>query len=247
MKNFIKSLKDKIRNYFIAGILTVVPLSISVYVIVLILKNADRVFNIIPEKVNPKTYLPFPIPGLGIFIVVFGVFIVGVLVKNYVGGKIVAFGENIVYRIPLVRPLYSAVKQLLTAIFSQSNDTFRRVVLIEYPRKGIYAIAFVTGMPSGEVQEKTHQKVINVFLPTTPNPTSGFYLLVPESEVIPLTMTVEEAFKVIVSGGVVAPEPPRRDISFFRRPERNKELKATSTEGSIRPEPINSSQVREDK
>lgn len=247
MKNFIKSVKDRIRNYFIAGTLTVVPLSISVYVIFLILKNADRIFNIIPEKVNPKTYLPFPVPGLGIFIVVSGVFIVGVLVRNYVGSKIVAFGENIVYRIPLVRPLYSAVKQLLMAIFSQSNDTLKRVVLVEYPRKGIYAIGFITGTPSGEVQEKTHQKVINVFLPTTPNPTSGFYLLVPESEVIPLSMTVEEAFKLIMSGGVVAPESPGENISFFHRSEENKELKVLSAEGSNRSEPINSSNTEEDK
>jgi len=133
------------------------------------------------------------------------VFLTGVLVKNYVGGKIVTFGEIIVYKIPLVRPLYSAVKQLLTAIFSQSEETFRRVVLIEYPRKGMYAMAFVTGTAGGEVQSKTEERVINVFLPTTPNPTSGFYLLVPESQTIPLAISVEDAFKLIISGGVVAP------------------------------------------
>lgn len=195
--------------------------------------------------------MPYPIPGLGIFIVIFGVFIVGVLVRNYVGGKIVAFGENIVYRIPLIRPLYSAVKQLLTAIFSQSNDTFKRVILIEFPRKGIYSIAFVTGMPRGEIQEKTHQRVINVFLPTTPNPTSGFYLLIPESEIIPLTMTVEEAFKLLVSGGIVAPEPPKTDISLFNRFGRNKSLKVPteiSTDNRCAPIKLsNTLDTKEDK
>ncbi|HDL90154.1 MAG TPA: DUF502 domain-containing protein [Thermodesulforhabdus norvegica] len=205
MREFFKNLKIRIRNYFIAGVLTVVPLSISFYVIFFIIKHADRVFNILPPRFNPKAYIPFPVPGLGIVMVVVIVFLTGVLVKNYVGGKIVAFGEIIVYKIPLVRPLYSAVKQLLTAIFSQSEETFRRVVLIEYPRKGMYAMAFVTGTAGGEVQSKTEERVINVFLPTTPNPTSGFYLLVPESQTIPLAISVEDAFKLIISGGVVAP------------------------------------------
>ena len=205
MKSFSKKIRLRIRNYFIAGLLTVVPLFISFYVVFFVIKNADRIFNIIPEKLNPETYIPFKIPGLGIIIVVLGVFIVGILVRNYVGGKIVAFGESIVYKIPLIRPLYSAVKQLLAAIFSQSDETFRRVVLIEYPRRGMYAIAFVTGSCGGEVQRKIKDRVINVFLPTTPNPTSGFYLLVRESETIPLSMSVEDAFKLIISGGVVTP------------------------------------------
>jgi uncharacterized membrane protein len=206
---FLKNLRTKIRAYFIAGLLTVVPLSFTFYVISLLLKHGDKIFNLIPERFNPRTYIPFPIPGLGIALVVLLVLLTGVLVKNYVGGRIVEFGERIVYQIPLVRPIYTAVKQLLIAIFSQSDDSFKRVVLIEYPRRGIYAIAFVTGVPNGEVQSFHSERMINVFLPTTPNPTSGFYLLVPEKETIPLTMTVEDAFKLLISGGLVSPPDAR--------------------------------------
>jgi uncharacterized membrane protein len=202
----LKKIKDKIRNYFIAGLLTVVPLSITVYVVMLLLTHADRVFNLIPTRYNPKNYIPFPLPGLGIVLVLLLIFFTGLLVKNYLGGRIVEFGERIVYQIPLVRPLYSAVKQLLVAIFSESYKGFKKVVLIEYPRRGIYALGFVTGVASGEVQDLTKERVINVFLPTTPNPTSGFYLLIPEKDVVPLKMTVEDAFKLIISGGLVTPE-----------------------------------------
>jgi len=201
---FLKNLKHRIRGYFITGLLTVVPLSFTVYVISIILKNSDRIFNLLPEPYNPKHLIPFPIPGLGVVVVVLLVFFIGVLVRNYVGSRIVEFGERIVYRIPLVRPIYSAVKQLLVAIFSQTGEGFERVVLIEYPRRGIYALGFVTGVSRGEVQEMTEERVLNVFLPTTPNPTSGFYLLVPETDIIPLKISVEDAFKLIISGGLVS-------------------------------------------
>lgn len=181
-----------------------VPLSFTVYVISIVLKNSDRIFNLLPEPYNPKRLIPFPVPGLGILVVVLVVFLIGLLVRNYVGSRIVEFGERIVYQIPLVRPIYSAVKQLLVAIFSQTGEGFERVVLIEYPRKGIYALGFVTGVARGEVQEVTEQRVLNVFLPTTPNPTSGFYLLVPDSDIIPLRISVEDAFKLIISGGLVS-------------------------------------------
>ncbi len=203
---FFKTVKDKIRNYFIAGLLTVVPLSITTYVIAALLQRADRVFNFIPQRYHPNEYLPFPMPGLGAILVLVLIFLIGLLVKNYIGGRIVEFGEKIVYQIPLVRPLYMAVKQLLVAVFSQSYTGFKRVVLIQYPRKGIYALGFVTGVASGEVQELTNEVVLNVFLPTTPNPTSGFYLLIPEKDVMPLQMSVEEAFKLVISGGLVTPE-----------------------------------------
>ncbi len=213
-----KTIKDKIRNYFIAGLLTVVPLSITTYVIAVLLQHADRVFNLIPPQYHPREYLPFPLPGLGAVIVLLLILLIGLLVKNYLGGRIVEFGERIVYQIPLVRPLYMAVKQLLVAVFSQSFSGFKRVALIEYPRKGIYALGFVTGVASGEVQELTQEVVLNVFLPTTPNPTSGFYLLVPEKDVVPLEMSVEEAFKLVISGGLVSPDynnkAPRKSKSF---------------------------------
>ncbi len=203
MKKLLARIRSALKNYFIAGILTIVPLSISGYVIYLILSNADRIFNILPQEFNPKRYLPVPVPGLGVVVVVVVIFCIGVLVRNYVGGRIVDISERVLYRIPLVRPLYSAVKQLLGAIFAESSRSFQRVALIQFPRKGVYAVCFVTGLAAGEVQEKTEEQVYNVFLPTTPNPTSGFYLLVPESELIATSLTVEDAFKLIVSGGLV--------------------------------------------
>ncbi len=181
-----------------------VPLSFTVYVISIVLRNSDKIFNLLPEAYNPRRLIPFPIPGLGILVVVLVIFVIGLLVKNYVGSRIMDFGERIVYQIPLVRPIYSAVKQLLVAIFTQTGEGFERVVLIQYPRQGIYALGFVTGVARGEVQEMTEQRVLNVFLPTTPNPTSGFYLLVPETDIIPLKISVEDAFKLIISGGLVS-------------------------------------------
>lgn len=204
MKEVLRRLHLAIRNYFVAGILTVVPISISGYVIYLILHNADKIFTLLPPELNPKNYLPFPIPGLGVIVVLGIIFLIGLLVRNYIGSRIIDFGESLVYRIPLVRPLYSAVKQLLGAIFSESSRSFQRVALIQFPRKGIYAVCFITGVATGEVQDRTTERVVNVFLPTTPNPTSGFYLLVPESELIETSLTVEEAFKLIVSGGLAS-------------------------------------------
>ncbi len=215
--SLIRKVRTKIRAYFIAGLLTVVPLSFTVYVILILLKYGDQILHLVPDRFNPKTYLPFPVPGLGIALVVLFIFLTGILVKNYVGGRIVEFGESVVYQIPLVRPIYSAIKQLLIAIFSQSSDSFKRVVLIEYPRRGLYAVAFVTGIPNGEVQEFSSEKMLNVFLPTTPNPTSGFYLLVPESDTIPLRMSVEDAFKLLISGGLVSPprHGAKKDVENF--------------------------------
>jgi uncharacterized membrane protein len=240
----LKKIKDKIRNYFIAGLLSVVPLSITFYVISVLLNNADRIFNLVPSQFNPKAYLPFPMPGLGAILVLLMILLIGLLVKNYVGGRIIDFGEKIVYQIPLVRPIYSAVKQLLVAIFTQSYDGFKRVVMIEYPRRGMYAMGFVTGVAAGEVQELTRERVLNIFLPTTPNPTSGFYLLVPEKDVIPLSMSVEDAFKLIISGGLAAPErvndrmlPKTEDLNLVELPDQAAEpqdLSVTIIAGSAK-------------
>ncbi len=205
-------IKNRIRGYFIAGVVAVVPISITVYVFGVLLINGDRILDWLPARFNPKHLVPFPTPGLGALLVLLGILVVGILVKNYIGGRIVDAGEQLLCQIPLVRSIYTAVKQLLMAIFSRSDDTFKRVVLVEYPRKGIYALAFVTGVPGGEVQRVTENRMLSVFLPTTPNPTSGFYLLVPEAEAIALQMSVEEAFKLLISGGLVAPGDPGRAV-----------------------------------
>ena len=202
----MKRLRTNLKNYFFTGLLVILPIFITVYVILFLIRGMDAILKFIPAKYLPDTYLPFHIPGLGLIFVVILVFAVGLLARNIVGRKIVHLGENIVERIPLVRILYAGVKQLLETIFLQKTDAFKRVALVEYPRRGTYVIGFITGESKGEVQDKTDKNMINVFIPTTPNPTSGFYMLVPDDELVVLNMSVEDAFKLIISGGIVSPE-----------------------------------------
>jgi len=201
----LKRLRTNLKNYFFTGLLVILPIFITVYVILFLIRGMDAILKFIPVKYLPETYLHIHIPGLGLIFVVILVFAVGLLARNIVGRKIVHLGENIVERIPLVRILYAGVKQLLETIFLQKTDAFKRVALVEYPRRGTYVIGFITGESKGEVQDKTNKNMINVFIPTTPNPTSGFYILIPEDEVVMLNMSVEDAFKLIISGGIVSP------------------------------------------
>ena len=217
---FFTWIKSTIRGYFLAGLLVIVPLGVTLFVITAILRLIDRLLIIIPPKFHPETYLPFKIPGLGLVLAIVLIMITGILVKNYIGRRVVAFGEYILSGIPLVRPVYVAVKQVIQAMFGDTPYAFKRAILVEYPRKGVWAIAFVTGRTYEEIAEKTKKKTINVFLPTTPNPTSGFYLVIPEEDTISLDITVEDAFKLLISGGVV--EPGGRLPQFlFGRKQRN--------------------------
>jgi len=201
----LKRLRTNLKNYFFTGLLVILPIFITVYVILFLIRGMDAILKFIPVKYLPETYLHIHIPGLGLIFVVILVFAVGLLARNIVGRKIVHLGENIVERIPLVRILYAGVKQLLETIFLQKTDAFKRVALVEYPRRGTYVIGFITGESKGEVQDKTNKNMINVFIPTTPNPTSGFYMLVPDDELVVLNMNVEDAFKLIISGGIISP------------------------------------------
>ncbi len=201
----MKRLRTSLKNYFFTGLLVILPIFITLYVILSLIRGMDTILKYIPAKYLPETYLHVHIPGLGLILVVILVFVVGLLTRNFVGRKIVQIGENIVDRIPLVRVLYAGVKQLLEPLFLQKTNAFKRVALIEYPRRGTYVIGFITGESKGEVQHKTNKNMMNVFIPTTPNPTSGFYILIPEDEVVFLDMSVEDAFKLIISGGIVSP------------------------------------------
>lgn len=201
----MKRLKTSLKKYFFTGLLVIVPISVTGYAIWFLLKAMDAILKYVPARYLPETYLHIHIPGLGLILVVFLVFAVGLLTRNFVGRKMVHLGEKIVDRIPLARIIYVGVKQLLEALFLQKTKAFDKAALIEYPRRGIYAICFITGESKGEVQRKTNKNMINVFVPTTPNPTSGFYILIPENELIILNMSVEDAFKLIVSGGIVSP------------------------------------------
>ncbi len=206
----MKRFKTILKNYFITGLLVILPIFITAYVIWHLIKAMDAVLKFIPAKYLPETYTNIYIPGVGLILVVILILIVGILTRNIAGRTVLQFWDNLVDRIPLARILYSSVKQLLQAFFFQNSGSFQRVALIEYPRRGIYVLGFITGESRGEIQVKTNKKMINVFVPTTPNPTSGFYVLVPEEDLILLDMSVEDAFKLLISGGIVSPNEMKR-------------------------------------
>ncbi|MBI5598898.1 MAG: DUF502 domain-containing protein [Deltaproteobacteria bacterium] len=196
-----------IKGYFITGFVIVVPLYISFYVIMVIVNFMDSsIIYALPGALRPDTYLKFRVPGLGLLITVAGIFVVGVIATNFLGKKIVRLGEAALGRIPVFRVIYKSTKQFMETFFSKDSEGFRKVVLVEFPRKGLYSIGFVTSVTKGEVHDLTKESTVNVFLPTTPNPTSGFYFAVSEKDVMPMSMTVEEAFKVIMSGGIIVPQ-----------------------------------------
>lgn len=199
------SMRKSIKRYFITGLLVVVPLYISVYVFILIVGFMDSLLDFLPPSFRPETYLPFHVPGMGIVVTLVGIFVVGLLAANLLGRKLVDIGEKILAKIPFLWTVYKGTKQFLETFFARQREGFRRVVLIEYPRRGLYSIGFVTGKTMGEIQTRTEDKMLNLFIPTTPNPTSGYYIAIPEKDIIPLTMTVEDAFKVIMTAGMVVP------------------------------------------
>ncbi len=200
----------RIRKFFkvnlIAGLLFLTPIAATFFLFRLTIKWLDQILLIIPAKFRPENLLPFPIPGLGLIVLVVVLILSGIFVRNYLGRKLVNLWERIINYIPIVNRVYTAVKQLIDTIARGTSKDFKRVVLIEYPKENIYAMAYVTGVSVGELQEKTKRKMINVYVPTTPNPTSGFYLMVPEEDTIPLDMSVEDSFKLLMSGGIITPE-----------------------------------------
>ncbi|MCE9624277.1 MAG: DUF502 domain-containing protein [Deltaproteobacteria bacterium] len=187
-----------------AGILTLLPIAGTIWLLkVLILTAEDFSRSFIPQRFHPEQILGHDIPGIGLLLALVVILITGMFTRLYLGKKLVALGDKIFDRIPLGRGIYKAIKQFLNTIAGDSEKTFRRVVMVEFPTQGSYMIGFVTGAASGETQLKTEEKVFNVFVPTTPNPTTGFLFLMPERKLTPLEMSVEDAFKLIVSGGVV--------------------------------------------
>lgn len=207
----MKKIKANFKRYFITGLLVVVPLYLTIYIFALIVGYMDTLLNYLPEFLQPDTYLPFHIPGLGVIFTAVVVFVAGVLATNLLGKKLVEIGDKILARIPLFRSIYKPLKQFMETFLVSGYSGFRRVVLVEFPSKGMYSIGFLTGVAYGEVQNKTKEKVVNVFLPTTPNPTTGFYILVPEKDVTLLEMSVEDAFKLIITGGMVSPEMAKQN------------------------------------
>lgn len=200
------------KKYFITGLLIWVPLAITVWVLKLVVGTMDQSLLLLPASARPEAYLGFPIPGLGSILTLLIIFLTGLVTANMIGQRLVRFWESLLGRIPVVKSIYYSVKQVSDTLFSSSGEAFRKALLVEYPRKGAWTIAFLTGQPGGEVAEQLVEHV-SVYVPTTPNPTSGFFLMMPRSEVIELDMSVDEALKYIISMGVVAP-PPRATASL---------------------------------
>ena len=198
---------SSIISWFFIGILVMTPLILTIYVVCAFITFVDNlVVPMVPYYYRPSTYLPFPIPGLGLIIVFIFTTFVGILATGLFGRTLIRLWENILSRMPVVRSVYSAIKQILETVMATQSDAFRQAVLVEYPRKDIWAIGFVTGSTKGEVGENVNKKMVNVFMPTTPNPTSGFLLFFPEKDLIFLKMSVEDALKLVVSGGMVIPK-----------------------------------------
>ncbi len=192
-----KSLALIIRNYFITGVFVLIPIGFTLYLSKVLIGLSSK---LIPENINPNSYLPYSIPGVEIFISIILITIVGGLSLSFLGKKILKLIDDLFKKIPFLRTIYSAILQM-TETFSKKDNNKKSVVLIEYPRKGVWAVGFATKENTGEMAKKTNQKLVNVFVPTTPNPTSGFLLMFPVDEVIYLNMSFEEASKFIVSAG----------------------------------------------
>jgi len=194
-----------LRRYLLAGVLVWLPLGVTVLVVKLFVDLLDKIMVIIPHRYTPEALLGFPIPGLGVLLSLLIIFVTGVIAANLFGRRLVHLWEAILARIPLVRSVYSAVKQVTETLFAPGGQSFRKVLLVEYPRRGLWTLAFQTGTDIGEAQQRTGEDVVNVYVPTTPNPTSGFFLMIPRRDVVELDMSVDEGLKMIISMGVVVP------------------------------------------
>ena len=196
-----RSIFANFRNYFIAGVVVLIPIGITAYLTIFIINISSK---ILPKEINPNYYLPYDIPGLEIIISVLMITLIGWLSLSFIGKRLLNLFNNILKRIPILRTIYSAIGQM-TESFTQTDKKKKNVVLVEYPRKGSWAVGFATNVNEGEISNKTKKELINVFVPTTPNPTSGFLLMFPKEEVIFLDLTFEEASKFIVSAGTSNP------------------------------------------
>ncbi len=194
---------QRIRQALFAGLLVLGPIAVTAWLLVFLVGFLEGIVRLLPDAIQPENLLGFPIPGLGLVLAVITVLFVGLVTRSYVGGRIVVTYERLLARVPVLSGVYSGVKQLMEALFAGERGNFRKVVMIEWPRRGVRAIAFHTG--ESFVQPDSGEVWVNIFLPTTPNPTSGYYLVIPEHDVVLLDLSVEDAFKLIMSAGIVAP------------------------------------------
>jgi uncharacterized membrane protein len=206
------------RRYLVAGLLVWIPLAITLFVVRMLMHWLDASLVLVPSRLRPENLFGFELPGLGLLLSFVIVLLTGVLAANYFGQRFIRWGESLLDRIPLVRSIYGAFKTMAETVLSDTSTAFRKAVLVEYPRKGVWQIGFLTGDPVGEVQDKTTEQMITVFVPTTPNPTSGWIALFPKKDVIMLDMSVEDAMKFVISLGVVAPQQRKAASGPFAQP-----------------------------
>ncbi len=204
------------KRYLIAGLLVWVPLGITIWVLHWLLTSLDQILIVLPESLQPRTLFGFDIPGLGLVVAVAILFITGVIAANFAGQRLIRAWESVLGRIPFVKSIYSSVKQVSDTLLSSKGNAFRKALLVEFPRSGSWTIAFQTGAPAAAVTPYLPGEHVSVYVPTTPNPTGGYFLMLPRAQVRELDMTVDEALKYIISMGVVAPRPharaPRPDL-----------------------------------
>jgi uncharacterized membrane protein len=203
--------RESLQRYFLAGLLVFLPVAITLWFLGWVIELLDSVLDVLPSKLHPNSYLPFPIPRLGAIVTLVLILFLGVLTRGVATRRFLAAWEKILIQIPVFRGIYTAVQKLVQTFLGQSQSN-RQVVMIEYPRKGVYTVGFAMGRAWRELERKNNDaQLVNVFVPTTPNPTSGFYLLVPVNEVAPLNMTMEEALKLITSGGLITPDDKNKN------------------------------------
>jgi len=202
----------RLRRYLVAGILVWLPLGITFILLRFLVALTDRTLNLLPLRYRPEEWLGFAIPGLGVLLTIIVLLLTGLLAANIVGRSVVGGWESLMDRIPVVRSIYAAAKNFAEIVFSDSGHAFKKVLLVEYPRKGMYTLTFQTASNLGEVQDRTGEDVVCCFVPTTPNPTSGFIIIVPRKDVIELDMEVDSAVRFVMSLGVVVPSWPKNRI-----------------------------------
>lgn len=193
------------KKYFITGLLIWIPLAITFWVLQLIVGTMDQSLLFVPARLRPENLFGFRVPGIGVILTLFVVFVTGLLTANILGQRLLRFWESVLARIPIVKSIYYSVKQVSDTLFSSKGVAFRKALLVQYPRQGSWTIAFLTGKPGGDVARSLHGDYVSVYVPTTPNPTSGFFLMMPRSDVTELDMSVDDALKYIISMGVVTP------------------------------------------
>ena len=197
-----------VRKWLLTGLLVIVPGVITAWVLNWIVGTLDQTLQILPGSWQPDKLLGFHIPGFGVLLTLLILLVVGAIASNFAGRKLVQWGDALVSRIPVVRSIYSSVKQVSDTLFSESGNAFRKAVLVQWPREGVWTVAFVTGAPSGEVAAYLRDEFVSVYVPTTPNPTGGYFVMLRKSDCVELEMSVDAALKYIISMGVVAPADP---------------------------------------